>query len=404
MAEDDSEPMGAGPTAGAPVNRDAKREAAIIDGEAIRSDEEERATEAKAAASEPLSPPPPPREPPVQTRRPSRFGAFVAGAIGGAIVAALALAGYSTLSPKAGLSEEDASRIAALEATAQKDDAAVVGLGKRLGTLESANAALAPKVSAAAQSAEALSAEVKKLGAVTPSAPADPALDERLKKLESAGLSAAATADLGPLAARIDKLEAALEAQKSAPKTETRIAPEAPRASGDRSADIAIVAEALHDKLVAGAAFPQELMALQSLGVDPGKLGALKAAADGTPTGPALASAFAEIAPEVLAQSEPVSGGSVADRFVSHLKGLVVVHDLHEQAGDNPDALVSQVEALSRRGDVAGALAAFGKLPEASRKVAAAWAAQAGQTAGAAQALQAIREEAIGHLTAGGKP
>ena len=159
----------------------------------------------------------------------------------------------------------------------------------------------------------------------------------------------------------------------------------------------------MHDKLTSGAAFPQELAALQSLGVDTGRLAALKAAVDGAPTGPALAAAFAEVAPAVLAAAASKTGGSVTDRFLDHLRGLVVVHDLHETAGDDPGALVTQVEAMSRRGDLAGALAAFGKLPEPSRKAAAAWAAEAGQAAAAAQALQAIRDDAIGHLTSGGK-
>ena len=46
-------------------------------------------------------------------------------------------------------------------------------------------------------------------------------------------------------------------------------------------------------------------------------------------------------------------------RFLAHMRSLVRVRDLNETAGDDPQALVSRIEAESRRGDIAGALAAF---------------------------------------------
>ena len=142
---------------------------------------------------------------------------------------------------------------------------------------------------------------------------------------------------------------------------------------------MAIVAEALHDKLVAGAPFPGELAALASLGVDSEKLAPLKPMAEGGPSGATLSSAFAQLAPSILAAAAKRDGGSISDRFLDHLRGLVVVHDLSEKTGDDPDALVTQVEALSRPGDLTGALAAFARLPEHARKVAAGWAAEAGR-------------------------
>jgi hypothetical protein len=80
------------------------------------------------------------------------------------------------------------------------------------------------------------------------------------------------------------------------------------------------------------------------------------------------------------------------------------VRDLTETTGDDPPALVSQIEALSRRGEFAGALAAFNKLPEAARQAAGDWPAQARARQGADSALQSIREAAIGRLAAGTKP
>jgi len=80
------------------------------------------------------------------------------------------------------------------------------------------------------------------------------------------------------------------------------------------------------------------------------------------------------------------------------------VRHLNETAGDDPQALVSQIEASSRRGDIAGALAAFNKLPESARQAAGDWPTLARTRQAADSALQSIREEAIGRLAAGSKP
>ena len=96
--------------------------------------------------------------------------------------------------------------------------------------------------------------------------------------------------------------------------------------------------------------------------------------------------------------------GGVADRFLAHLHNLVQVRDLNETAGDDPQALVSQIEAASRRGDIGGALAAFNKLPEAARQAAGDWPTLARARQAADAALQSIREAAIGQLAGGPKP
>jgi hypothetical protein len=194
-----------------------------------------------------------------------------------------------------------------------------------------------------------------------------------------------------------------MEAALAAPKAETRAAPEALAAGGNPAA-VAIVAEVLRDKLAAGIPFAAELTSLQNLGVEPARLTPLQGLAGGGPTDRALAASFDVVAPKVLAASSSPQGGGVIDRFVAHLRGLVQVRVLNETQGDDPAALVSQIEAGIRRGDVSGALAAFGKLPESARQAAGGWAAQAGAKEAADEALRSIREEAIGKLAAGAKP
>ena len=189
----------------------------------------------------------------------------------------------------------------------------------------------------------------------------------------------------------------------------------------------------MRDKLVHGAPFKTELEGLERLGVDPAKLAPLKAVADGAPTDSALAADFEAVQSKVLAAAAPKQGqggdaeaqnGSAeaqtgakeprsglreelrgfGDRFLTHLRGLVQVRKLNEAAGNGLQALASQIEEDSRRGDVSAALAAFAKLPEPSRQAASAWASAAEQRSAAEAAIESIREAAVAQLAKSGKP
>jgi hypothetical protein len=379
MVDEESQDVASAPAAGAPVNRDRRHDPGVIDGKvAVRVDDNApagTATEAPRGGAPPGS-----AQPERQGRGAGR--AFVFGALGGLIVSALAaVGGYYALAPRPDLAAADAGRLAALEAQAeregeeaQRQSAAIAGLDKRLGALETASAAGASKIAAAAQAAQSVMTDLKSLRADVD----------------------AARGEIPGLTARVAKLESA------APQTENRVAPEKPMPR-DNPAAVAIVAEALRDKLAAGIPFAAELKALQSLGVQRESLAPLKALGDGGPTDRALAASFDAVAPKVLAAASRPEDGGVVDRFLAHLRGLVQVRALSETPGDDPAALVSQIEAESRRGDVSGALAAFGKLPEPARQAASGWAAEAGAKQAADEALSSIREAAIAKLAAGGK-
>ena len=351
---------------------------------------------------------------------PGASGAFLSGALGGLIVAAIAGgAGYYLFAPKADLAEADASRLAAIESQASRDDTAISGLDKRIAALEgsgsaaavaaidkrldalkAANAGNASEIASSVQAAQAVSGEVKDLRADVDATRGEiPALSARVAKLES-GVPQAPGPDLSAVTSRLDKIEA----QLSAPKSESRVAPEKPMA-GDNPTAVAIVAAALRDKLVRGAPFPTEFAGLERLGVEPAKLAPLKVVVDGAPTDGALAAAFAGARSKVLAAAAPSEeNGGIVDRFLSHLRSLVQISNLNETAGDDPQALASRIEAGCKRGDVNGALAAFAKLPEASRQAASAWAAAAGSRVAADNAIQSIRETAVAQLAEPGKP
>ncbi len=421
MVDEEINDVSAGPT-GAPVNRDARREPEVIEGDIAASEPDDSVSSPDPRTAEARADPPAARAAP-------RAGArgFLSGAIAGLIVSALGLgAGYAFFASKADMSET-ADRSSALEAQARqnkdaiaaeakRENAAVAALEKRIGALEtgagSSNTADLAKRVAALEAAGAgngadsdasqrLATETKDLRAdVDAGKSALPELSARIAKLETGAQKAeSAGPDAAALAARIDKVEAAL----AAPKNETRVAEEK-LAAADNTTAIAIVAEVAEEKLRAGAGFGPELAALQRLGVDSAALAPLEAVVKGAPANSALAASFSAVAPRVLAAASPAETGSVSDRFLAHLHNLVKVRDLNETAGDDPQALVSQIEAASRRGDIGAALASFDKLPEAARKAAGDWPTLARARAAAEAALRSIREAAVGQLAGGLKP
>ena len=105
-----------------------------------------------------------------------------------------------------------------------------------------------------------------------------------------------------------------------------------------------------------------------------------------------MAASFEAAEPKVLGAVAPVESGGVADKFLAHLHGLIQVSRVGEVAGDTPDALASQIVASLQRGDLEGALAAYGKLPAPARQASAEWAAQAQSKQSAVSAVQAVRE------------
>jgi hypothetical protein len=422
MVDEEIKDLSAGPT-GAPVNRDARREPEVIEGEiAAREADESISSRDPTGAETSASPRPAAKAAPRNGAR-----SLLAGAVGGIVVSALGLgAGYSLLTSKADGSDTE-NRLGALEAQARqtnealgaeanRESAAAAALDKRISTLESGAGAsntadLDKRVaaleaastgnSAASDATQRLAAQAKDLRTDVDAEKGEiPELSARVAKLESdAPKASAAGPDLTALAARVDKVEGAL----AAPKSETRVAAETP-AAADNATTVAIIAEAAEERLRSGAGFGPELAALQRIGVDAAALAPLQAVVNGAPTNSALAASFSAVAVHVLAATSQPDTGSVTDRFLTHLHNLVKVRELNETAGDDPQALVSQIEAESRRGDIGAAVASFDKLPEAARKAAGDWPTLARARQAADAALQAIREAAVGQLAGGQKP
>src|SRR6204780_3609253 len=374
MVDEEIKDVSAGPT-GAPVNRDPRGEPEVIEGEIAAREADESISSRDPTGAETSANPRP------AAKAPPRAGArsLLAGAVGGIVVSVLGLgAGYSLLTSKADGSDTE-NRLGALEAQARqtsealgaeanRESVAVAALEKRISALESGagtsnTADLDKRVAAleaasagngaASEATQSLATQAKDLRADVDAEKSQlPDLSARVAKLESdAPKASAAGSDLAALAARVDKVEGAL----AAPKSETRVAAEQP-AAADNPTTIAIIAEVAEERLRSGAAFGPELAALQRLGVDAAALAPLQAVVNGAPTNSALAASFSAVAVHVLAATSQPDTGSVTDRFLAHLHNLVKVRELDETAGDDPPALVSQIEAGGRGGDMGAAV------------------------------------------------
>ncbi len=193
---------------------------------------------------------------------------------------------------------------------------------------------------------------------------------------------------------RLVKVEAAL----AAPKVETRVAPTETPPKADPAAQ-AIAAIALERRLGAGEPFAAEWAALSRLGADSAALAALKPYADsGAPTVAALAASFAKIAPSLVAAANPEKPEGAFGTLRDELRGLVRVRAVGEVAGEDPAALVSQIQSALARGDLSAALGIYARLPEPARKASADWAKTAEARAAADPAARTLGEAAIGKL------
>jgi hypothetical protein len=421
-------------------NRDRRHEPPVIEGEMVGPRGKPDAPPAGAtdvgaqASQSPVAEPavaePPPAPPPARPARP-----ILSAGIGAVVGAAFAAGGLWYVSQRSAVDADLAARLDRIEKSPPASSVALVALDKRVGALEAAlargpdktigdaygqritaleSAALSAKAAAdanegslaEAQAARADAAKALALAASAaqgangaPAAQAGPseqanALEGRIGKLE-AGLAALdrPPVDLAPVNQRIDKLESVL----AAPKSETRAPAESVAPSRDWAA-LAVVAQALGDRLRAGAPFAPEQAALERLGADPARLTALKPLAEkGAPTTTALASDFARIAPSLLAAGPTKSGGAI-DRLFANMSKVVRVTPVGEIAGDDPAALVSQIGAALERGRLGPALAVWERLPEAARQASQEWAGEAQARLAADQAAQGVVDDAIAGL------
>ena len=426
-------------------NRDRRPEPpVVIEGEVAESSESVEApppVEPQAAEPPPTVEMEPVRE--TNAEPPPAAGRPILSAATGAVVgAAVAAAGLWFLGQRPAAAPDLVSRLENLERSqpGAAPTAALAALDKRVGVLEAASGAAPDKASEAygqriaALESASLSAKAAADGNKDALAIAQTARDDAAKALALAttaaqkgdavaGAAAPAvqpSADIGGLEARIGKLEtglaaldrpaidltpinqrlAKLEGALAAPKTENRVAAETAAPSRD-GAGLAVVAQALSDRLHTGAPFPLEQAALEHLGADPAKLAILKPFAEkGAPTAGVLAADFAKISPAISAAAAPQGSGGFVDRLFANMGKVVKVTRVGEVAGDDPAAVVSQIGAALGRGQIEAATAAWTRLPEAARQASKEWANEAQSRLAADKAAQDILDDAMMRLAA----
>jgi hypothetical protein len=212
--------------------------------------------------------------------------------------------------------------------------------------------------------------------------------------MRSAGSSSAvattAASDVEALTRRMQALEAAVQTLRVRANTPEH----------DQGARRAMAALALRGAVERGEPYAAELAALQSHGVDAGKLAPLRAfASTGVPSAEAMArelsAALAAAAPKPAAAAP--ESDTVLGRLQHAASGLVRITPADAPPASTPEAL-TPIKTLAMRGDLAGAAAAAEKLPAAERARLAPWVAKVRARAAALGAAQSLAHDGLAAL------
>jgi hypothetical protein len=242
----------------------------------------------------------------------------------------------------------------------------------------------------------------------TPPAPAAPAVDMGDVDRRIAAAVAPQSNRIAELAGNVQMLQAEVKATAAAGATvgEKVAALETARTeAGDagRRAALVVGLGALRAAVDRGQPYAAELKAAQALGLPAPATEALAPHAErGLPTTGALAQRFSALSPALMrAAPGPAAEGTLLERLTASAQSLVRIRPVGEAAGDDVPTVIARVEAKLRRGDLAGALADFDRLPEPVRALGADWAAEARARAAAETSLRRLSAEAAGALSGG---
>jgi hypothetical protein len=147
----------------------------------------------------------------------------------------------------------------------------------------------------------------------------------------------------------------------------------------DRPVRLAVAAQALRVAVERGDPFAVELAAVKPLATDAQALTPLEPfAAGGVPAPSALARQLSDLVPAMRRLvAAPGPAGGFLNRLQAHAERLVRVRPVDEMPGDDPEAIISRIDAKAARSDIAGALADLAKLPANVRAPAEEWIKQA---------------------------
>ncbi|MBX3598724.1 MAG: phage tail protein [Rhizobiaceae bacterium] len=208
------------------------------------------------------------------------------------------------------------------------------------------------------------------------------ALDERIKKLESAANGKDIGSQLGELDAKVSGVAEAVS------KSDTRLGALEQSVSSltgrvDRQASqpkvaLAIAAAALKSATDRGGPFTAEAETFAAIVPDAPELPALRQyAAKGVASGADINSEFPAVADAMMAASRPTDpNAGILDRLINSAHSLVKVRPVGLVEGDDPGARIARMEVALKAGDFPKAMAEYDVLPESVKQAGATLAEQ----------------------------
>lgn len=371
------------------------------------------ATEIAPEAPDSAATAPSPTDKPAQTANggdstPDRRRSYAIGASVGALIVLVAGAALWWAGPGPTGEQRAAPAVAA------PDNPALAGLSERLAKVETALAAprsdpgaTARLASAEAETkslAEAVTAITRRIDdavtaareARTRADAAQSAAGDADQKAARAGQDRVERSELDALAARVAALERSVKALNEEPSRRTSVA-------ASRAARLVVATSAMRTAVEHGDSYAGELAAARALGAEQDSLTALAGfAASGVPTTAALSRELTALIP---AMRQTTGGASdkvgLLDRLQANAQKLIRVTPI-DAVGDDPETVLARIGAAAAADDLAGALAAILKLPDASRAVAAEWVKKARTRESLVLAARKIANDALVELAKAG--
>lgn len=229
-----------------------------------------------------------------------------------------------------------------------------------------------------------------------------------LERLESAPDEAPLRSDAS--AAEIGRLSGALDAERqhTAEKTAEigRLSAElaALKSKGspaERKSQAALLLLDIADKARTGTPFAAELEKYESLVGEPAPDALRRGALSGLPAFSVLRDEFPQARDDALAAARRESATGIASKLSANLSSLVRLRRSAPVEGDGPSAIFSRAENFLAAGDLAAALEELGALTGAGESAASGWTAKAERLVEAEAALTGMRRALAADIEAG---
>lgn len=328
------------------------------------------------------------------------FGAMLTGAVLGLAAAyGLAWAGYwpagNPIAADPRLAQYDKA-FPELRTEVQTSQAELATLTQRVKTLESAPAPTAASGPAADLSGlEAEIAALKaKIAALPAPAAAAPAVDLSAVTTDLAQLHTALTEQ----GARLGTAEAALNALGTSVSATTEALAKQP-ADINSVLQLPLVLSGLESAFANGRPYETELAALRA-GMPEAKVPTAIAngAIAGLPRDDVIAARFAAVLPDVLAGRPANPDAGWQDGVLDWFRSAIALRPTGAVEGDDPEAVVSRLEAAIGRRDYQAAETLFAKLPDPMLAAAGDVPAMVTAQAEAARFLDGLRQQALSEV------